>query len=146
MDARGRPRIFSLEQEEIIMRPFSWLAAALAAAIVAACSSHPDDAPAKRRPTAAPPGRRDAAKKSAVELFWSIYHGNDYMRISEAQNAIQAAIGKNPDDAELHGLLAATHFWHAGESGAIPTGYPSIERRFAGGRAALRAGGGARPQ
>jgi len=87
----------------------------------------PDDAPGQ---SAADGGaaldRRDGRQEERVELFWSIYHGNDYCA-SRRRKCIQAAIGRTPM-TELHGLLAATHFWHAASRGRdSPPGYQVLK-------------------
>jgi hypothetical protein len=53
--------------------------------------------------------------RAAIEKFWTIYHGNDYDAIPEAQNELERAIQLDPDNPTLYALLGATHFWHVGE-------------------------------
>ena len=54
--------------------------------------------------------------RAAIEKFWTIYHGNDYDRIPEAQKELETAIESDPNNPTLYALLGATHFWHVGES------------------------------
>ncbi len=53
--------------------------------------------------------------RAAIEKFWTIYHGNDYAAIPEAQGELQKAIQSDPNNPTLYALLGATHFWHVGE-------------------------------
>ena len=53
--------------------------------------------------------------RAAIEKFWTIYHGNDYAAIPEAQEELQKAIQSDPNNPTLYALLGATHFWHVGE-------------------------------
>jgi hypothetical protein len=53
--------------------------------------------------------------RAAIEKFWTIYHGNDYAAIPEAQEELQKAIQSDPINPTLYALLGATHFWHVGE-------------------------------
>src|SRR5260370_21226001 len=53
--------------------------------------------------------------RAAIEKFWTIYHGNDYAAIPEAQEDLQKAIQSDPNNPTLYALLGATHFWHVGE-------------------------------
>src|SRR5258706_8773403 len=53
--------------------------------------------------------------RAAIEEFWTIYHGNDYAAIPEAQEELQKAIQSDPNNPTLYALLGATHFWHVGE-------------------------------
>ena len=53
--------------------------------------------------------------RAAIDKFWTIYHGNNYARIPEAQDQLQKAIQADPDNPTLYALLGATHFWHVGE-------------------------------
>jgi len=57
-----------------------------------------------------------AISNAAIEKFWSIYHGNDYADIPEAQTQLEEAIRLDPNNAKLYALLGATHFWHIGEA------------------------------
>src|SRR5713226_4105625 len=79
------------------------------AALVAGCNaSNNADGP--------PDGGAPTAARAAVDAFWRTYHNNDYAHIAEVQAALQAAIDLNPNNAELHALLGATHWWHVGEA------------------------------
>src|SRR6266481_7025488 len=53
--------------------------------------------------------------RAAIQKFWTIYHGNDYAAIPEAQEELQKAIQSDPNNPTLYALLGATHFWHVGE-------------------------------
>jgi hypothetical protein len=53
--------------------------------------------------------------RAAIEKFWTIYHGNHYAAIPEAQEELQKAIQSDPNNPTLYALLGATHFWHVGE-------------------------------
>src|SRR5260370_21439651 len=55
------------------------------------------------------------ASRAAIEKFWTIYHGNDYAAIPEAQEELQKAIQSDPNNPTLYALLGASHFWHVGE-------------------------------
>jgi hypothetical protein len=64
------------------------------------------------------PGHDDdstGVSRAAIEKFWTIYHGNDYEGIPEAQKELETAIQSDPDNPTLYALLGATHFWHVGE-------------------------------
>jgi len=61
------------------------------------------------------------ASRAAIEKFWTIYHGNDYARIPEAQKELETAIQSDPDNPTLYALLGATHFWHVGEASRDPS-------------------------
>jgi hypothetical protein len=54
--------------------------------------------------------------EAAIRAFWTTYHGNDYDAIPQVQAQLRRALQSDPDSAELHALLAATHFWHFGEA------------------------------
>jgi hypothetical protein len=58
--------------------------------------------------------------RAAIEKFWTIYHGNDYAAIPEAQDELQKAIQSDPNNPTLYALLGATHFWHVGEETRDP--------------------------
>jgi hypothetical protein len=68
--------------------------------------------PGQSAADAGPANRRTDA---AIERFWTVYHGNDYNAIPEVQAELQAALDRDPNNATLYALLAATHFWHIGE-------------------------------
>jgi tetratricopeptide (TPR) repeat protein len=57
---------------------------------------------------------------AAIEKFWEIYHGNRYGDIPEAQAQLEEALQFDPNNATLHALLGATHFWHVGEATRDP--------------------------
>jgi hypothetical protein len=80
-------------------------------------------------PASETPGDPDAARQGAYEMFWSTFHGNDYAQIWQAQAALRDAITLNPDNGQLHALLAATHFWHAGEANRDPHPDPQVLRQ-----------------
>jgi hypothetical protein len=70
-----------------------------------------------------PSGSPQASPNStvaAIRNFWSIYHGNNYAAIPQAQNQLQRAIQFDPNNPTLYALLGATHFWHVGESSRDP--------------------------
>jgi hypothetical protein len=52
---------------------------------------------------------------TAIKLFWTVYHGNNYEAIPEVQAQLHAALESDPNNPTLHALLGATHFWHIGE-------------------------------
>jgi hypothetical protein len=58
--------------------------------------------------------------RAAIEKFWTIYHGNDYAAIPEAQEELQKAIQSDLNNPTLYALLGATHFWHVGEQTRDP--------------------------
>ncbi|HEX3437034.1 MAG TPA: hypothetical protein VHT24_09745 [Pseudacidobacterium sp.] len=62
------------------------------------------------------PGTERETSREAIKQFWAIYHGNDYNAIPEAQDALQRAIERDPENPTLYALLGATHFWHVGEA------------------------------
>src|SRR5258708_13114238 len=53
--------------------------------------------------------------RAAIEKFWTIYHGNDYAAIPEAQDELQKAIQSDPNNPTLYALLGPTHFCHVPE-------------------------------
>jgi len=57
----------------------------------------------------------NGVSRAAIENFWTIYHGNDYPGIPEAQRELETAIQSDPNNPTLYALLGATHFWHVGE-------------------------------
>src|SRR6516162_11161669 len=61
------------------------------------------------------PAQDDRVSRAAIENFWTIYHGNDYPGIPEAQRELETAIQSDPNNPTLYALLGATHFWHVGE-------------------------------
>ncbi|HKA89355.1 MAG TPA: hypothetical protein VKE22_16925 [Haliangiales bacterium] len=88
-----------------------------------ACSSSDDSAVPPPADAGVPPG---GGTRAAIDLFWATYHGNDYARIPDVQAALQAAIDRDPNDAELYAYLAATHFWHIGEYKRDPHPDPAV--------------------
>ena len=58
--------------------------------------------------------------RAAIERFWTIYHGNDYDAIPEAQKELETAIQSDSNNPTLYALLGATHFWHVGEASRDP--------------------------
>jgi hypothetical protein len=64
--------------------------------------------------------------KAAIDLFWSAYHGNAYAEIPDVQTSLRSAIDGEPENPELYTLLAATHFWHVGESTRDPHPDPAV--------------------
>ena len=60
------------------------------------------------------------AATAASAAFWNNYWANGYAHIADVQGELQAALATNPDDAELHALLAATHWWHVSEAARDP--------------------------
>ena len=67
----------------------------------------------------------------AIEKFWTIYHGNDYAAIPEAQEQLQKAIQSDPNNPTLYALLGAAHFWHAGEKPDPNWQAPADQKIFA---------------
>jgi hypothetical protein len=63
---------------------------------------------------------------AAIERFWAVYHGNDYDSISEVQSELESALQRDPNNATLYALLAATHFWHIGEYTRDPKPDPNV--------------------
>ena len=57
----------------------------------------------------------NGVSRAAIEKFWTIYHGNDYAGIPEAQKELETAVQSDPNNPTLYALLGATHFWHVGE-------------------------------
>jgi hypothetical protein len=74
-------------------------------------------------------GPAAAARAAAIETFWRVFHDNDYTHIEDAQAALQRGLAANPDDGTLHALLAATHWWHVGESARDPSPDPQVLSR-----------------
>lgn len=62
----------------------------------------------------------NGVSRAAIEKFWTIYHGNDYQEISEAQQELEKAIQSDPNNPTLYALLGATHFWHVAEAARDP--------------------------
>jgi hypothetical protein len=58
----------------------------------------------------------NGVSSTAIERFWTIYHGNDYDAIPEVQMQLETAIESDPNNPTLYALLGATHFWHVGEA------------------------------
>ena len=90
----------------------------IAATLIAGCSSNTD--------TQSDAGDSAVTQKNAVDMFWRVFHNNDYAHIGDAQTALQAAMNENPDNAELYALLGATHWWHVGEASRESSPNPSI--------------------
>lgn len=67
------------------------------------------------RPVPAQDDHSTGISRAAIEKFWTIYHGNAYAAIPEAQEELQKAIQSDPNNPTLYALLGATHFWHVGE-------------------------------
>ena len=62
----------------------------------------------------------NGVSSTAIERFWTIYHGNAYDAIPEVQMELQTAIESDPYNPTLYALLGATHFWHVGEASRDP--------------------------
>jgi hypothetical protein len=53
-------------------------------------------------------GREESS--AAIERFWQVYHGNQFIQIPEVQQQLQNAIERDPNNSTLYALLGATHF------------------------------------
>ncbi len=56
------------------------------------------------------------ATQAAIDRFWQVYHGNDYNGIPQVEAQLEQALAQDPNNATLHALLGASHFWHIGEA------------------------------
>ena len=66
-------------------------------------------------PVPAQEDQSTGVSRAAIERFWTVYHGNDYVAIPEVQKELETAIESDRNNPTLYALLGATHFWHVGE-------------------------------
>jgi tetratricopeptide (TPR) repeat protein len=110
-------RVF--ETAPAFLKPRPALFAGLTAAVLLCAlgmkySFATDDSPASS------PQASSNSSVTAIRNFWSIYHGNRYSAIPQAQDQLQRAIQLDPNNPTLYALLGATHFWHVGEFARDP--------------------------
>jgi hypothetical protein len=107
----GPGRSFSQGSSFFSARPALVAATLIAAALLCFIGVEQSSGNGGERAVPAQDDHSTGISRAAIEKFWTIYHGNDYTAIAEAQEELQKAIQSDPNNPTLYAL----HFWHVGE-------------------------------
>ena len=116
----GLGRSFSQGRSIFSARPALVTATLIAAALLCFIGVEQSSGNGGERAVPAQDDHSTGISRAAIGKFWTIYHGNDYAAIPEAQEELQKAIQSDPNNPTLYALLGATHFWHVGEAYQFP--------------------------
>ena len=122
-----RPRQLSRKRSTFVNTQHIVMAAVLVATVFTFVSAGHTSGGSGGQSVSAQDNRGGGVSLTAIERFWTIYHGNDYDAIPEVQKELEAAIQSDPNNATLYALLGATHFWHVGEASRDPNAQADLK-------------------